>query len=186
MTLAPDAVREFLRTRVLVTTQDGTQHERTLAAFSPKSILFLADTQGFEVQVPLAEVATITDARYTCAECGRMTNTRYSEDRCADCYRVWCANDDVPSEQCEEPDCTTRAFYSPGAKKFRCAHHHAKYKTLSGQGVEARVLGIHEQADCRSDDVDSLRHEWRKVKSQWLCKKCKIKHFGQKPAGALF
>lgn len=184
MSDAREAIRAKLRTRVRVTLEGGEALEGVLAAFSPADVLFVADPRGIERKVPLADVAAVDDARYTCSECGKQSNTTYDGDRCADCYRVWAAHDDAPQEICEEADCATRAFYSPGAKKFRCAFHHAQFNTLSGQGVEARVLEA-SVAECRSDDVNSLRHDWKKVKSQWLCKRCKIKHFGSTPAGAL-
>ena len=175
-----EAVSAFVRMRVRVEVANGDVHERTLSALTPLDVLILADPQVFVVRVPRSDVHTIVDAQYACSECGRRTNTRYAEDRCADCYRVWCAQQSVPSETCE--DCGSQgAVYSPKFKVWRCAQCHAKNASFMGSTVEMRVLT--DAAICRSDDKDSPRHDWKKMKSQYVCKLCKVKVFG-KPAYA--
>lgn len=182
-----EAARELVRMRVKVTTANG-ELIALLRAVTPGGALIVADHGGMESWIRFDAVTGLVDERFTCAECNVRMNVLYADGKCHDCYRFWAASQPVPQEQCEEEGCATRAFYSPAAKVFRCAHHHAKYKTFSGQGVELRVIqsSAPEAADCRADDVDSLRHDWKRFRSQWLCRKCQIKHFGRKPDGAEF
>ncbi len=175
---ARDAVREKVRTRVRVTTDAGDTLEGILAALTPADDLLVADPRGHETRVPFRDVKAVDDARYTCAECGKQMNVNHDGDLCADCYRAWAMKQPAPSETCEvcqQPG----AVYSPKYKFWRCCQCHAKEGSFSGSTVEARVL----TAPCRSDDKDSLRHDWKRVKSQWVCKLCQVKVLGM-PAGA--
>lgn len=173
-----EAVREKVETRVRVTTLEGDALEGILRALTPADVLVVADPRGRTTPIPLASVRAVDDARYTCSTCGRASNTTYDGARCATCYADWCQKQPAPSETCEvcgQPG----AVYSPKHKLWRCRLCHAKDGTFTGSGPELRVL----TATCRSDDKDSLRHDWKRVKSQWVCRTCQVKVFG-KPAGA--
>ena len=183
-----DAVRAFMRTRVRVLLANGDVHERTLSAFTPLDVLLLADPQGFELRVPRSDVRRISDAQYVCSECERKTNTRYAEDRCADCYRVWCMNQPVPSETCEVCGGGS-AFYSPAAKYFACAQCHAKRGTLTGAGPEARLLQANARsfANCVGSDTDDTRHRWFRIKGKrYHCKNCPARRFNDPPFGTMW
>lgn len=157
-----------------------------LRAVTPTDRLVVSSERGVETLIELSDAKSIEDARHKCSVCGALVNRIFGdpeEQRCADCERAYAARQPLPSEQCEEdPDCTERAFYSPLAKKFRCAQHHAKAGTLTGIGAEARVLHESRTAICRSDDIDSLRHDWKRSKSSFHCRLCYVKVF-TKPAG---
>jgi len=172
----PDEIRAFLRTRVRVELENGDVIERTLSAFTPGDVILLADPDGFEVSVQRVKVRAVVSAQYTCAECDRRTNTRYAFDRCADCYRVWCQKQPVPAELCDDCD-TPGAVYSPKFKVWRCQQCHAKNASFMGSHIEMLALSGPATADCRADDVESTRHDWVKVKSNSLCRKCNIKVF---------
>lgn len=181
-----DEAKALLDTRVRVKWGGGPT-VALLRAVTPKDYLILAGPGGVETLVELAQVKSLEDARLTCTQCGALVNRTFGEvgeiaGACATCYSDWAKRQPVPHETCEEPDCVERAYYSPLAKKFRCAHHHAQFRSGTGLFVEARARETL-AAECRSADKDSDLHDWKKMKSQYVCRKCQVKVFG-KPAFA--
>lgn len=155
-----------------------------LRAVTPKDVLIIAGAGGMETLVPLSDVQSIEDARYTCKRCGDRVNrvfgrTEESAGLCADCTRDWAAQQPAPRETC--PDCgQLGAVYSPKFKVWRCPQCHARAGSFTGSTVEARALT---QPVCKTADKDSDLHDWKRFKSQWVCRLCEVKVFG-KPASA--
>lgn len=155
----------------------------TLRAITPSERLIIASERGLETLVLLEDVSRLEDARETCSKCGRQVNRVFSDEgRCADCERVYAGTQPAPRETCEI--CGAQgAVYSPKIKKFGCPQCLAKAGALTGIGAEVRAMTHSSRvAECRSDDVDSLRHDWKRSKSSYHCKLCYTKTF-TKPAG---
>lgn len=154
-----------------------------LRAVTPTDRLIIADDRGMETLAELDDVSGLQDARLACSKCGRQVNRVFSDEgRCADCERVYAGTQPAPREICEI--CSAEgAVYSPKIKKFGCIQCLAKAGGLTGIGAEARALTHSSRvAVCRSDDIDSLRHDWKRSKSSYHCKLCYVKTF-TKPAG---
>jgi len=150
----------------------------TLRFFTPKDVLILADHRGDELLLPREDLKSIEDARTECARCHTLVNNVFEcgdERRCAECTRVWAAQQPAPRETC--PDCgELGAVYSPKFKVWRCPQCHAKNGSFTGSTVEMRVLT---QAPCKTADKDSPLHDWKQFKSQWVCRACEVKVFGK-------
>jgi len=142
-------------------------------------MIFAAEGSGLEWRVPVESVVELETAKITCPECSVAHNVARSSGRCADCERSWASRQPAPSETCEACG-DLGAVYSPRAKSFLCLQDLARGGFLTGLGPEARVLT--QGVLCRSDDIHSTRHDWRKSKSSYLCRECKVKVF-EKPAG---
>lgn len=161
-----------------------------LRAVTPTDRLIIAGERGHETLVELNDVSGIKEAQLECDLCHAKVNRRFVVETgvdgeafaCAECTRTWAAKQPRPSETCE--DCGGQgAFYSPTGKAWRDAQCHARAGSLDGSSVTARVL-THEsrEAACRSDDIHSLRHQWRRTKSSYRCLLCYVAVY-EKPAG---
>lgn len=159
--------------RVRVRLTDGTEAVLIFTAVTPKKQLVCAlPGTGTEWRTWMVHVAEIVPEPVVCPDCSAEHQVDRESKRCADCERDYARRQPTPRELCE--DCgAPGAVYSPLAKAFKCSQCHAKGGTLTGSSAEARVLT--EGAICRSDDVHSLRHDWTRSKSSFLCRGCKIK-----------
>lgn len=187
MSVTQDEVRAFTGQRVRVKF-GGEEKFLRMIALTPNDTVILADARGHELLLPLDDLKTIEDARIKCRECGALVNVIHGGDaqRCADCERAFAATQPVPNEQCEEEGCDKRAFYSPAAKKFRCAQHHAKYNTLSGAFAESRVMQ-QEASECKGTDTADPRHRWFHIKGhRWHCKNCPARRYDDPPLGTIY
>lgn len=167
--------------RVFVSTgEDQVEAHAIFVCVTPANdVIFSAPETGREWRVPLEAVNHIEVARIICPDCQAEHNVDRLSARCADCERQHAYKQPKPSETCEECG-KLGAVYSPLAKRFLDLQCLAKGGFLTGLGVEARV--VTQGAICRSDDIHSLRHDWRRTKSSFVCTECKSKVF-EKPAG---
>ena len=150
-----------------------------LRAVTPMDMIILAGQGGRERIVELEALEVIKAAPVTCPDCQVQHQVDRESLRCADCERDWARAQPKPSETCE--DCGgLGAFYSPRSRRFLDTACHVVAGSLTGNGPELRVMT--REAPCRTDDVDSERHDWRKAKSSFLCRLCNIK-VNVRPAG---
>lgn len=168
--------------------------EGVLRFVTPKDMVVLADSRGFEHSYPLADLVDVRDARFQCAQCGVRVNRVFAgrddpAELCTSCSRQRAQLLPPPSMACE--DCgKAGAFRSPKTNAFRCAPCHVKADTLSGLGAERRVLEQLEKTDpvlgaaCRGADQNDQRHDWKQLrKSRWRCRACHANAY-QEPAAA--
>lgn len=144
-----------------------------LRAITPLGWLVIADEFGHETLIELTDAKTLVDGRHVCAKCEAKVNRVFTNGQCAECERAWARTRPIPYETCEAEDCEGRAYYSPLAKAFLCASHHAQRGTNTGLYVESRVR----EAACRSADVKDPRHDWRRAKSRFICRLCQVSTF---------
>lgn len=162
----------FRDLRVWAELADGTEGHWIFRTVAANGDAIMSGEGGRELRVPVTNLMLIKAEPVVCPECSTEHQIDRPSRRCADCERAWAWAQPKPRELCEtcgEPG----AVYSPLAKAFRCPQCHAKGGTLTGSSAEARALT--ESAICRSDDVHSLRHDWTRSKSSYLCRGCKIK-----------
>lgn len=167
-------------TRVRATFAAGMRHlvvTGVLRFVTPKGDLIFAGEGGHDEAHPLAALMLIEDARHECPECHARVNRVFPgredpAELCVDCSGRRARALPPPVTPCE--DCGADGFRSPVTDKFRCASCHAKAKTLSGLAVERRVMQ-HQTVDCRSADIHSDLHDWKKVRGNHVCRKCQVK-----------
>lgn len=141
-------------------------------SLTPKGMIVMAGYYGMERFFRPDEIESLNPDPIKCPKC-RIEHQIWRESlRCVDCEREAGFRSSKPSETCETCG-ELGAFYSPRAKRFGCAQCHAKAGTLTGIGPEARVMM--QAAPCRSDDIHSERHEWKKLKTSYVCAICKVR-----------
>jgi hypothetical protein len=187
-------LRSLLGCRVRVVTADSTPaaHDYVLRFLPSKRAVFAQPGTGLEVAVDLVDIVCVEDARIECKRCHSRVNNTWNpylqhwlpedvppgtaDTLCASCYRSFSYQMPAPIMEC--PECGKQpAFYSPRDKVFACAQCHGMRHSLTGLGVEERVMRT-ASADCKGADTDDPRHRWQNVKGhRYNCQKCFAKRF---------
>jgi len=150
--------------------------EGVLSGIKQDGTLFLRQDNGMQIEVR----GTPRQVKMVCSTCRSIALQKLYDGLCADCERTRAKALPKPRETCEECG-ALGAYYSPAAKKFRCANCHARHLSNSGYFAESRAREALAAYSCSGQEVDDPRHQWVHMRgTRFHCRICKSKTF-QKP-----
>lgn len=124
-----------------------------------------------------AVTGTPVRVELVCRTCDTPVAQKLYDGLCSDCERRRAATLPKPRETCEECG-ALGAYYSPAAKRFRCANCHARHRSNTGLFAEARTREAIAGDVCKGQHIDDPRHQWVQVRGRrFHCRMCKSKTF---------